>query len=75
LTTIPGRPPSLLDLPPGCAFRPRCPHAFDRCGEMPGLDARLPETPAHRDRCWLESERKRELRLVEGEIGLEESVR
>jgi len=29
---IPGLPPSLLDVPPGCAFHPRCPHAMDRCG-------------------------------------------
>jgi len=28
---IPGLPPSLLDVPPGCAFHPRCPHATDRC--------------------------------------------
>ena len=28
---IPGLPPLLRDLPPGCAFHPRCPHAIDRC--------------------------------------------
>jgi peptide/nickel transport system ATP-binding protein len=28
---IPGLPPLLRDLPPGCAFHPRCPRAFDRC--------------------------------------------
>jgi len=28
---IPGLPPSLLALPRGCAFHPRCPHAMDRC--------------------------------------------
>jgi peptide/nickel transport system ATP-binding protein/oligopeptide transport system ATP-binding protein len=75
LHQISGAPPSLLDLPQGCSFRPRCPHAFERCGEMPDLDARLPDAPAHRDRCWLEPERKRELRLVEGEIGLGEPAR
>lgn len=26
-----GEPPSPIDLPPGCAFAGRCPHAFDRC--------------------------------------------
>jgi peptide/nickel transport system ATP-binding protein len=28
---IPGFPPSLLDLPPGCVFHPRCPYAINRC--------------------------------------------
>jgi peptide/nickel transport system ATP-binding protein len=28
---IPGLPPSLLDLPEGCSFHPRCPFATDRC--------------------------------------------
>src|SRR5262249_45690007 len=28
---IPGLPPPLRDLPPGCAFPPRCPDAVDRC--------------------------------------------
>ncbi|KPI01357.1 oligopeptide/dipeptide ABC transporter, ATPase subunit [Actinobacteria bacterium OK074] len=31
LPTIPGTPPSPADLPPGCAFAPRCPLATDRC--------------------------------------------
>ncbi|MGX5844908.1 ABC transporter ATP-binding protein [Mesorhizobium sp. ArgA1] len=31
LPTIPGEVPSLLGNKKGCIFRPRCPHAFDRC--------------------------------------------
>jgi len=31
LSTIPGSPPDLTELPAGCAFHPRCPYAFDRC--------------------------------------------
>jgi len=31
LTAIPGSQPSLLELPPGCAFHPRCPLAVERC--------------------------------------------
>ena len=35
---IPGLIPLLRDLPPGCAFHPRCPHAVDRCrAEEPRL--------------------------------------
>jgi len=35
---IPGLPPSLLDVPPGCVFHPRCPLAAERCRtEIPGL--------------------------------------
>jgi peptide/nickel transport system ATP-binding protein len=35
LTQIPGTTPSLLRLPPGCAFQPRCPRASETCGEAP----------------------------------------
>jgi peptide/nickel transport system ATP-binding protein len=31
LTQIPGSMPRLSAIPKGCAFNPRCPHAFDRC--------------------------------------------
>jgi oligopeptide transport system ATP-binding protein len=31
LTPIAGNPPSLIDLPAGCAFSPRCPYATERC--------------------------------------------
>jgi peptide/nickel transport system ATP-binding protein len=31
LAGIPGLAPLLRDLPPGCAFHPRCPQAMDRC--------------------------------------------
>jgi oligopeptide/dipeptide ABC transporter ATP-binding protein len=31
LRGIPGSPPRLDAMPPGCRFEPRCPHAFDRC--------------------------------------------
>ncbi|MCI0887757.1 MAG: ABC transporter ATP-binding protein [Chloroflexi bacterium] len=35
LPSIEGQPPSLDNLPEGCAFAPRCPYAFDRCEEYP----------------------------------------
>jgi oligopeptide/dipeptide ABC transporter ATP-binding protein len=75
LPQISGAPPSLRDLPKGCSFRPRCPHEFGRCGELPGLEPRLADAPSHLDRCWLSPEEKRERRLVEGEIGLEAPAR
>ncbi|MDQ3691917.1 MAG: dipeptide/oligopeptide/nickel ABC transporter permease/ATP-binding protein [Chloroflexota bacterium] len=31
LRGIPGAPPRLDAMPPGCRFAPRCPHAFERC--------------------------------------------
>jgi oligopeptide/dipeptide ABC transporter ATP-binding protein len=31
LYTIEGQPPSLMDLPAGCRFAPRCPHVEKRC--------------------------------------------
>jgi len=58
LFSISGSPPSLITLPAGCKFRPRCPHAFERCSEEPALENRV-ETPGHLDRCWLDVEYKR----------------
>jgi oligopeptide/dipeptide ABC transporter ATP-binding protein len=68
LHSITGAPPSLINLPRGCKFRPRCPHAFEKCFEEPGLENRV-EEPGHLDRCWLTVEQKRELRVetIEGE--------
>jgi len=71
LPQISGSPPSLLDLPEGCSFRPRCPHEFAKCPEVPALESRLSEAPGHCDRCWLSPEQKREKRQVAGQIGLE----
>jgi peptide/nickel transport system ATP-binding protein len=42
LRQIPGMTPSLLRLPPGCAFRLRCPRASETCADMPGLTSPLP---------------------------------
>jgi oligopeptide/dipeptide ABC transporter ATP-binding protein len=71
LPQIAGQPPSLLDPPEGCHFRPRCPHEFERCTQVPPLEARVADQQGHCDRCWLDPERKRTLRMVEGRIGLE----
>jgi oligopeptide/dipeptide ABC transporter ATP-binding protein len=71
LPQIGGLPPSLLAPPQGCHFRPRCPHAFGKCTQVPELKARLPDVPRHLDRCWLSPDEKRAKREVEGRIGLE----
>jgi oligopeptide/dipeptide ABC transporter ATP-binding protein len=70
LPAIPGTPPSLLAPPRGCHFRPRCPHEFDRCPEVPPLESRVPESPGHLDRCWLSVDDKRARRQADGQIGL-----
>jgi peptide/nickel transport system ATP-binding protein len=70
LPAIAGTPPSLLAPPTGCHFKPRCPHAFDKCDQVPGLESRIPEAAGHLDRCWLDVESKRARRMVDGQIGL-----
>ena len=63
LHAITGTPPSLINPPRGCKFRPRCPHAFEKCPEEPELVNRV-EDPGHLDRCWLSVEDKRRLRVA-----------
>ena len=40
LAQIPGMTPALLNLPPGCAFRTRCPRAAPACVQDPQLEER-----------------------------------
>jgi peptide/nickel transport system ATP-binding protein len=69
LYSIEGTPPSLIRLPVGCKFRPRCAFAFDKCMEEPDLVNRV-EEPKHLDRCWLSVPEKRSLReqTISGEV-------
>ncbi len=69
LASIEGMPPSLINLPQGCKFRPRCPHAFDKCIEEPEL-ANHVEERGHLDRCWLSVEEKQSRReqTIAGEV-------
>ena len=53
LTAIPGTPPSLIHLPQGCAFGPRCAQRFDKCIEVPELRDRIGES-GHLDACHLD---------------------
>jgi len=69
LASIKGAPPSLINLPTGCKFRPRCPHAFEKCAQEPELVNRVEER-SHLDRCWLPVDEKRTLReaTIKGEV-------
>jgi peptide/nickel transport system ATP-binding protein len=52
-TSVPGSPPSLIDLPSGCAFHPRCPYAMEICrSEVPKF---VQVAPHHKVACWLVS--------------------
>ena len=67
LPTIRGLPPSLIDLPEGCAFLPRCDHAHAACRVPPEL---LPRSgPGHLDRCVLAPEQKAQLRRADLQAG------
>ncbi len=53
LQPIAGQPPSLINLPSGCKFHPRCPYVMDRCvTEEPDLSP-VDGEPDHRSACWL----------------------
>ncbi|MGV0645625.1 ABC transporter ATP-binding protein [Mycolicibacterium sp. XJ879] len=52
LVPIPGAPPSLVALPPGCPFTPRCPLAIEECSAAePELAAVNPQAPDHLAAC------------------------
>lgn len=52
LNTIPGQPPDLQALPPGCAFTPRCNYAMDVCqNDLPLLN---PISKGRKKACHLE---------------------
>jgi peptide/nickel transport system ATP-binding protein len=59
LRAIEGSPPSVIHLPPGCPFHPRCPHRFDACDKIrPPL---VHIEGGHLDACLLDVDDKRRL--------------
>lgn len=54
--SVPGSPPSLANLPSGCPFHPRCPHATGICMEQ--MPDHLHLDNQHRVACWLVGEDK-----------------
>jgi peptide/nickel transport system ATP-binding protein len=61
LVPISGRPPSLINLPGGCSFHPRCPYVQpDHMKIDPGLEP-LPDNARHKVACLLPSETRKRL--------------
>jgi len=60
LATIPGLPPSLVNLPAGCAFSRRCAYRFAACGQTPALTDKLGN--GHLDACHLDPQSKEDAR-------------
>jgi oligopeptide/dipeptide ABC transporter ATP-binding protein len=58
LVPIEGQPPSLIDLPPGCPFAPRCPFVMEVCVQEDPPD--FPVGPDHTAKCYLYSEKATE---------------
>lgn len=54
VTFIPGTPPSLINPPKGCRFRPRCRYAMPKCEEIPPVIKTGSEEYV---RCWLYGEK------------------
>ncbi len=48
---MPGSPPDLTNVPPGCRFHPRCPYCFEAC--MSELPPEIPLPDGGHSRCWL----------------------
>jgi oligopeptide/dipeptide ABC transporter ATP-binding protein len=74
LRPIPGQPPSLINLPPGCAFHPRCSMSAGRemCQqEVPPLTSI--EGSGHASACWFFSEVANQLEAEAAMVGVEAS--
>lgn len=50
LYSIEGQPPSMMDLPPGCRFFPRCPSPLKVCSEKEPPEVKLSDD--HSVSCW-----------------------
>jgi peptide/nickel transport system ATP-binding protein len=61
LIPIPGRPPSLITLPTGCSFHPRCPYVRERHKQVDPRLEPLPDDPSHKVACLLTSDTRKRL--------------
>jgi peptide/nickel transport system ATP-binding protein len=67
LVPISGRPPSLITLPGGCSFHPRCPFVREAHRKTEPALAPVPDDPTHQVACLLDSGvRKRMWRELQG---------
>jgi len=78
LRPIPGTPPSLINLPSGCKFHPRCAYVMDQCVTAEPELHQIGEDASHTSACWLpaatagvggEAEHLREQTVREGRTG------
>jgi peptide/nickel transport system ATP-binding protein len=61
LIPISGRPPSLITLPTGCSFHPRCPYVRERHRQVDPRLEPLPDDPSHKVACLLTSDTRKRL--------------
>ena len=66
LKPIQGRPPSLINLPTGCSFHPRCPYVRPAHTKVEPLLEAVPNRPGHHVACLLEHETRQKLRAEAG---------
>jgi peptide/nickel transport system ATP-binding protein len=82
LIPIPGRPPSLIALPSGCSFHPRCPYVRERHRRVHPTLTPVPDDnehvvacllePAVRTRLWSELSQGKLPEAARASVGLEE---
>jgi peptide/nickel transport system ATP-binding protein len=61
LVPIPGLPPSLIRLPSGCSFHPRCPYVRERHKRVEPKLEPVPDDPGHDVACLLPSEMRKRI--------------
>jgi peptide/nickel transport system ATP-binding protein len=61
LVPIPGRPPSLINLPGGCSFHPRCPYVRDAHRRVEPTLEPVADDPHHKVACLLDSVTRKKL--------------
>ena len=61
LIPIAGLPPSLITLPSGCSFHPRCPYVRERHRRVDPKLEPLPDDPSHKVACLLDSQMRKHI--------------